>query len=172
MRGPARGSKLRTMQRAPWFVLPLVLVGCLEPEPAARPSARMVGTGNCGDDPSLADHGISVHAVYGAPGQTPGHRGWNHARVELRNTSASPHHLHATGAVVYEVGPRDRCGYAPWAFDRTLAPGEAVAFDVEMRVDDAPPGRVFTISLPMRVDEDEQTTCTDVAGFVAVGSRR
>ena len=156
--------------RGLWFALPVTLVGCLEPAPAARPSARMVGTGNCGDDPSLADYGISVHAVYGAPGQTPEHRGYNHARVELRNTSATPRHLHATGAVVYEVGLQERCGYAPWTFDRTLAPGEAVAFDVEMRIDDAPPGQVFTISLPVRVDE--QTTCTDVAGFVAVGSRR
>ncbi len=155
-------------------LLCVAISGCFVPDqpPAGGSRTRMVGTGNCGDDPTLADYGISFHAVYGAPGREPGHRGWNHARVELRNTSAVAHHLHATGAVVYEVGPRNRCGYSPWRLDRTLAPNEAVAFDVEMRVDDAPPGQVFTISLPVRVDDNPEPTCTDVAGFVSVGSRR
>jgi hypothetical protein len=130
-----------------------------------REVASITGIINCGYPESIARLGLTWTTHY-LPDDPTGPLSLPRARVEIANRSALPHMLHFERVV--ECSIDRKCTLHPWSgVDRTLAPGERFAFDVDARVSyvDRVDAEVIVVSVEGEVDG--QKACVDVGAWLA-----
>jgi hypothetical protein len=168
------------LARGPWrsacLVALAVLAGACSPaatpasDSARRPVASITAIINCGYPESVARLGLTWATHY-LPDDPAGPSSLPRARVEITNRSDLPHALHFERAAECSI---DRaCSLLPWnGIDRTLAPGERFAFEVDARMSYVERAESEAVVVSVDGEIDGQKACVDVGAWLArAGSR-
>lgn len=135
------------------------------PEAGRLPVASITGIINCGYPESVARLGLTwaTHYLLGDPS---GPLSLPEARVEITNRSGVPHAIHF--AHVVECSVDRKCTLRPWSgIDRTLAPGDRFAFDVDARMAYVERADAEVVVVSVEGEIDGQKACVDVGAWLA-----
>ena len=135
------------------------------PDSTHHPVSSITGIINCGYPESVARLGLTWTTHYLAD-DPAGPMSLPRARVEIANRSGVPHLLRFQRGV--ECSIDRKCSLLPWnGIDRTLAPGERFAFEVDARMSYVDRVDAEVIVVSVEGDIDGQKACVDVGAWLA-----
>jgi hypothetical protein len=149
--------------------LACLITACATATPPAdsthHPVASITGIINCGYPESVARLGLTWSTHYLAD-DPAGPMSLPRVRVEIANRSGMPHMLHFERGV--ECSIDRKCSLLSWnGIDRTLAPGERFAFEVDARMSYVDRVDAEVIVVSVEGDIDGQKACVDVGAWLA-----